>query len=201
MLNVSNFNITPACCVCNDFVRKLNGINIQRACFIYFFLCMHTSYDMTFFPFIYERIKFLFPFAMTIFFSPGTYRIIFSVIKKMLIPISKQFFWFRQTHWRKTWLHFHFYFLVISFRINYNCWFLLRYYHDIKLRNNLMSYSGYSVIAIYIQSIMFKVQNCRSANKKANTLYFYFFIILYCLAYTIFLECFIKINIWISGWK
>lgn len=151
--------------------------------------------------YIHERIKFLFPFAMTIFFSPGTYRIIFSVIKKMLIPISKQFFWFRQTHWRKTWLHFHFYFLVINFRINYNCWFLLWYYHDIKLRNNLMSYSGYSVIAIYIQSIMFKVQNCRSANKKANTLYFYFFIILYCLAYTIFLECFIKINIWISGWK
>ena len=43
---------------------------------------MHTSYDMTFFPFIYERIKFLFPFAMTIFFSLGTYRIIFSGIKK-----------------------------------------------------------------------------------------------------------------------
>ena len=64
-----------------------------------------------------------------------------------------------------------------------------------------MSYSGYSVIAIYMQSIMFKVQNCRSTNKKANTLYFYFFIILYCLTYTIFPKYLIKINTWISGWK
>ena len=56
---------------------------------------MHTSYDMTFFPFIYERIKFLFPFAMTIFFSLGTYRIIFSGIKKNVDTDFKTiFFWF-----------------------------------------------------------------------------------------------------------